>query len=166
MPRSASGDYPSTSAEEAFLRHETSADAKFINARTIGDLIVDMLAPSLTPGTPEHPEEWESLEHAFLQATTTELRAVMCAMNESPLDDDMIGEVFTRNDGVRALQVITKRMEAGTELCRRLRNARWGNPNFGGGEEAAKRARQEREECEQRGEFVPHPAYTNRIKKP
>jgi hypothetical protein len=149
LTREDGSTYPDTAAEEAFLRDQSDADAKYMNSRTVGDLIVDVLAPGLIQGAPEFPEEWQSLEHGFIETSALELRALMCALNDGDtFEDGMLGDTFSRRDAARLLQIITKRMEAGAELCRRLRCARWGNPHFGGGEAQARRAKQAREHFE------------------
>ncbi len=46
------------------------------------------------------------------------------------------------------MNVMKRRLRAGAELSARLRVARWGHPSFGGGEERAAKAREQREAFE------------------
>jgi hypothetical protein len=132
--------YPSREASNAVLGMVTESDSEgVISQATIGDLIVHaLIGRPLLDDIDEAPEEWESVEHAFIVETARSLRAVMLAVAGGGPSDDHAGVDcrFTENDTVMELQAITKRMEAGAELLRRLRVARWGNPHFGGGGEA------------------------------
>jgi hypothetical protein len=131
--------YPNSRLSDAVLGMESESSETglgFEYNRTLGDLILDVLLPTtLAVDQREHPENWESAEHAFLIASARELRACIVAAEHSETNDYEV--VFSEEDARLALGGIAARMEAGAELLRRMRSARWGNPHFGGGEPAA-----------------------------
>jgi hypothetical protein len=136
--------YPNRGAEDAILGMVTDADAPtsigFERNQTLGDLLVDLLAPDLVRDVAQAPQEWESIEHAFIVSTAREIRAVILAreaVKVAVADDDYVSIPFDDGDTTRMLDRIQRRMTAGAELMRRLRHARWGNPHFGGGETVA-----------------------------
>jgi hypothetical protein len=144
--RERSGDlsaYPDDDAEDAVLRDFTESEEctyGFAYNRTIGDLLVDMFTDSpygpIEQGDSE-PENWESLEHAFMLSTVVQLKAVnFCTSHafDPSGDDEVCAPHLTREEVARLLGGIAKRLQAGAELCSRLRRARWGHPSFGGGE--------------------------------
>ena len=105
--------------------------------RTLGDLIVDVLAPGLDAwvDSDDAPADWAPLEWLFGQYTMLELRALSRAMETGhPVAGEAaeLSVKFTTLDASRLLTVITARMQGGLELAQRLRRARWGNPSFGG----------------------------------
>ena len=136
--------YPNRGAEDALLGMVTDADAPtstgFEHNRTLGDLLIDLLAPDLVRDMDQAPREWESIEHAFIVSTAREIRAVILAREAAKMavaEDDYVTIPFDEGDATRMLDRIQRRMTAGAELMQRLRNARWGNPHFGGGETLA-----------------------------
>lgn len=106
--------------------------------RSLGDLIVDALAPGLESWCdgPEYPEDWQTFLWLFNENTALELRCLVRAFEAGDVttDDDPLSETFEDGDVARMLNIIRRRMEAAGELAIRLRKARWGNPHFGGGE--------------------------------
>lgn len=108
--------------------------------RTIGDLLVDVLSDSPDGPTEQgdgEPENWESLEHAFMLSTVVQLKAAnFCAAHTETLSDsdERCAPPLNQEEVARLLGGIAKRLQAGAELCARLRRARWGHPTFGGGE--------------------------------
>jgi hypothetical protein len=132
--------YPNHDAQKAFLADMTDCRNKtgagFGYNTTIGDLICAVLAPSPIEQGDNEPENWQSLEGAFILQTAAELRALAIALDvqESRNAGVDICAPFSGDDAKRMLTGIARRMEAGAELCDRLRMARWGHPTFGGGE--------------------------------
>jgi hypothetical protein len=110
---------------------------------TLGDLIVEALVGrDLNQDHDAHAEEWESLEHAMLRRTALELRALNVALAAGLMsDDDPPCDLFTTEDACELVQGLARRIRAGAELALRLREARWGHPNFGGGETRASEAK-------------------------
>jgi hypothetical protein len=136
-------DYPDADSEDSVLRDFTAdSDCTYGYSynRTIGDLLVDLLTDSphgpIEQGNGE-PENWESLEHAFMLSTVVQLKAANLCVARASLpvgDDEVYAPDLTREEQARLLGGIAKRLQSGAELCSRLRRARWGHPTFGGGE--------------------------------
>ncbi len=135
--------YPDTEAEDDVLRDFTEdgdCTYGYVYNRTIGDLLVDVLTDS-TYGPIEQGnnelENWESLEHAFMLSTVVQLKAANFCMTNASLpteDGEACAPPLSSEEMARLMGGIAKRLQAGAELCARLRRARWGHPNFGGGE--------------------------------
>lgn len=136
--------HPDDDTEDSVLVDFTrSAESKYGYAynRTLGDLLVDVLSDS--PDGPNEqgdnePENWESLEHALMLSTVVQLKAAnFCAANMGTQSDadERCAPPLDEEEVARLLGGIAKRLQAGAELCVRLRRARWGHPTFGGGED-------------------------------
>ena len=109
------------------------------HVRTLGDLLVDMLAPGLSSwsDTPKAPEQWKSFECLMLQNVALELRVINRALSAGDLTTEPPCDELATEDACRALQLLSHRAEAGADAAGRVRVARWGNPHFGGGEKAS-----------------------------
>jgi hypothetical protein len=130
--------YPSPEADSAVLREENDPGARtdcgYAYHRTLADLMIDLLAGGpLVDGGGRDPENWQTLENAMLQNAALEVKLLSIAIEyekgvEGTADDITWGEVS------RLTRLLSRRLEAGAELTRRLRVARWGHPSFGGGD--------------------------------
>lgn len=129
-------------ALKAHIELDEEVPVGFAYRRSVGDLVVEMMAPGLGSwnDNAEHPEGWKSLECMFLENIALELRILNHAMAADRTPDEPPGDEVTHEDTCRAIQLLSRRVAAGAELSRRLREARWGNPHFGGGEVAAQAA--------------------------
>jgi hypothetical protein len=129
--------YPDSAVDDAALEDFSDLDPSNMYEYSLGDLIVQALVGrDLIEDCKEAPQEWESFEHAILAQTALELRAlnVAFAAGDCLTTDNGTSEEFTAEMGMKLLRALTARVEAGAELARRLRRARWGHPSFGGGE--------------------------------
>ncbi len=134
--------YPDSDEEGRVLADFTDPDAEtgpgFGYQRALGDLIVDVLVGrDLIGDAPTGSHfDWESFEAAMLKRVGLEIRAVNHALATGGglTTDDHPGDTFTTEHACEFLRGLARRAEAGAELAVRLRNARWGHPNFGGGE--------------------------------
>ena len=80
-----------------------------------------------------HPENWQTLENAMLFNTALEVKAIAAAHEYERSAGDLVDE-FTHDEITHMLASLARRLDAGRELAKRLRRARWGHPAFGGGE--------------------------------
>ena len=110
----------------------------YIYNRSLGDLIVDVLVGrDLIEGQTGHSEDYESFEHAVLRRVALEIRVAnyALAVGGGVSIDDHAGDEITTAHVCEYLAGLARRVESGAELASRLRDARWGHPCFGGGEE-------------------------------
>jgi hypothetical protein len=121
---------------------ETGAGYRYNVA--LGDLIVQVLAGrELYDGVSGEHEDWESFEHVMMERVALELRAFNQALATDLTTDDHPSDGFTAEQACEFVRGLAARVEAGVELARRLRKARWGHPSFGGGEAFLERKRAE-----------------------
>jgi hypothetical protein len=130
---------PDRKAELAVLADISDSDAEtgkgYDYNVTLGDLIVQaLIGRPLYDGTTGSHEDWESFEIAIMQRMALELRALNIAMATELTTDDYPSDGFSTEQACECVRGMASRLEAGTELARRLRDARWGHPSFGGGE--------------------------------
>jgi hypothetical protein len=98
--------------------------------RTLADLMIDILAGrSMVQSGDGDPENWFTLESTIIDNAALEVRALTAALTPSDTEDE-----FTTDELIALTRLISRRLSAGAELARRFRRARWGHPNFGGGE--------------------------------
>lgn len=112
--------------------------------RTLGDLIVDVLiGRDVREGITGAHEDYESFEQAMLKRVAVEIRLVNYALATGGgfSTDDHPTDAVTTEHACEYLRGLARRVEAGAELASRLRDARWGHPSFGGGEERLARDR-------------------------
>jgi hypothetical protein len=131
---------PDRGMEQAVLAESSQPlKPKYNYDRTLGDLIVEALVPNIRMDVKDSPEAWGTLDNNLLDITALELRAITIAMThgDAGLDNALYSE-FTPEDAARVIEAISRRLEAGAEISRRLREARWGDPRFGGGGRSAK----------------------------
>lgn len=133
--------YPARGVERAALEDFSDPDSKDCDRgyeynRLLGDLVVDLLGIA-TPVEDNAcvPEEWQTIENAFLEQIGTELRVLKLALVEglSCTDDGSCDQV-TAKDCAHVLRGLARRVRVGAEVTQRLRVARWGHPAYGGGE--------------------------------
>lgn len=115
-------------------RSSARADSThYIYERTLGDLIVDALAGrDLVDDVEFAPEAWESFECALLKRTALELKAANLALAVHLTTDDHAADGLSVADSCELLRGLARRAEAAAEISKRLREARWGHPHFGG----------------------------------
>jgi hypothetical protein len=148
--------YPDSDAEDAVLADFTDGNGKtghgYSYNRTLGDLIVDALVGrDLNSDSPEGPEYWESFEHGLLTRTALEIRAINHALASEITTDDHPADEVSIEEACELLRGLARRVEASAEIAVRLRRARWGAPEFGGGENLAAEARATREALKSNG---------------
>ncbi len=130
--------YPSSEADDAVLAEENTSDVRtdcgYSYHRTIGNLIIDVLGGyDLCESSDSDPQNWQTLENAMLFNAALEVKAIAVAY-EYEHDGESVADEFTHNELSHLLRNVARRLEAGQELSKRLRRARWGHPGFGGGE--------------------------------
>lgn len=134
-------------AELAVLKVEADPPTDDVTYQPIGDLIARTLCAGFVTYEPTHPAHWSTLEGGLLRVTELELRALAIALEHEAADKDATEVTFSADDATRMLIALSRRLEAGAELANRMREARWGDPRFGGFDPAkAKRAAGETEE--------------------
>jgi len=130
-----------TNAERAMLKIEADPPTDNVTYQPIGDLIARTLCAGFVTYEPTHPAHWTTLEGGLLRVTELELRALAIALEHESADKDATEVTFGADDATRMLIALSHRLEAGAELANRMREARWGDPRFGGFDLAkAKRA--------------------------
>ena len=130
--------YPNTKSDDKILREETDPNCEtehvFAYNRTLADLIIDVLAGGpLVESADSDPENWVTLENAIIQNAALDLKALNIAVEHGEHAGDVCDEI-TWGEIKHSMRALARRMTAGAELAQRLRRARWGHPNFGGGE--------------------------------
>ncbi len=128
-----------TDAELAMLKIEADPPTDDVTYQPIGDLIARTLCAGFVTYEPTHPAHWSTLEGGLLRVTELELRALAIALEHEAADKDAREVTFSVDDATRMLIALSHRLEAGRELASRLREARWGDPRFGGFDEATAR---------------------------
>lgn len=128
-------------AELAMLKIEADPPTDDVRYQPIGDLIARTLCAGFVTYEPTHPAHWSTLEGGLLRVTELELRALAIALEHEDASKDATEVTFSADDATRLLIALSHRLEAGAELANRMREARWGDPRFGGFDLAkAKRA--------------------------
>jgi hypothetical protein len=137
---------PDSKAEQAALadftdpRSSYDKDPGFYYERTLGDLIVEALVGrDLCEDVADSPEAWEPFDRALLKRTALELKVLnnVLAVEGGLMADDHDADPLSQVEICEILRGITRRAQAGAELSSRLREARWGHPCFGGGDNYA-----------------------------
>lgn len=139
--------YPDGDTEDDVLRDFSEGGELtygYAYNKTIGDLLVDMMSDAEFGPTQQgdnEPDSWETLEHAFMMSTLVQLKAAnFCAAHTSSADEEGVpAPALSKAELAMLMNGMAKRLEAGAELCVRLRRARWGHPTFGGGERWSQR---------------------------
>lgn len=138
---------PDHEAEQKVLAVEADPPTDDVHYQPIGDLVSRVLCAGMVTYEPTHPAHWTTLEGGLLRVTELELRALAIALDSA---DGALAAgteaTFDADDAVAMLIALSHRLDAGRELAQRLREARWGDPRFGGYDLAkAKRAAGETE---------------------
>lgn len=144
IPRNKADDcaaLPDSKAERAVLADFTDPRSSYFKGasgyqyeRTLGDLIVDALVGrDLVDDLAQAPEVWESFEAGILARTALELKAANFGLAANGDDPDYPTDDLTKGEVCELLRGLARRTEAAVELSKRLREARWGHPHFGGG---------------------------------
>lgn len=121
-----------TKAELAMLKIEADPPTDDVTYQPLGDLIARTLCPGFVTYEPTHPAHWTTLEGGLLRVAELELRALAIALEHESADKDGTEVTFSADDATRTPTALSHRLEAGAELANRLREARWGDPRFGG----------------------------------
>ncbi|MCC6666112.1 MAG: hypothetical protein IT375_20320 [Polyangiaceae bacterium] len=127
---------PDHDVELALLKEEADPPTDDVCYQPLGDLVARVLSPAFVTYEPTHPAHWSTLDQGLLRVTELELRALAIALQHeaapsgSLLSDSEVA--FTQEDAVGLLVAISHRLSAGVELSSRMREARWGDPRFGG----------------------------------
>ena len=138
ITRQDGSQYPDDDADDATLSEENASavrtDGGYAYHRTISNLVIDLLGGGdLAESDDASPENWQTLENAMLATAALEVKAIAVAHEYEDSAGDSVDE-FTHDEITRMLATLARRLEAGRELAKRFRRARWGHPAFGGGE--------------------------------
>jgi hypothetical protein len=130
--------YPCHEADDAVLSEDTDPNAQtdcgFEYQLTLADLIVDLLAGGpLSRSSDSDPECWVTLENQIIRNAALEVKALTVALEWKSVAGDTADDL-TEGEKLHLMRALGRRLEAGAELAKRLRRARWGHPSFGGGE--------------------------------
>jgi hypothetical protein len=141
--------YPDSEGEAAILGDTLAPGParRGVADWALGDLIVmALVGRHLITDTDEAPQYWETFEAGILSRTALDLRALSVALEHGVNDNDnRADDVINDYEVCAMVRAIGERAEAGAELARRLRAARWGHPAFGGGEQWGAEARAKRQ---------------------
>jgi hypothetical protein len=127
--------YPDHDVERAVLQTNPNPSEQPYDV-SLGDLIVQALCHGVCPGSPNHGEDWQTFENAILETLAVDLKVLTLACNSFEAES---GETelwdLSHDEILRALHGLARRTDAAAKLARRLREARYGHPSFGGASE-------------------------------